>query len=232
MIISPVKLRAKSFFSNQKGLALVEFAFVAPLLLVLFFGVFELTRYILILQKVERSAYATSNIVSQYLPAQNPTIDPVNEISKNVMDSAVFPQVGRMLDSFYAPDNTRSIVTSVVKNASGTTTINWQIASGETFNDAVSIVNGLPANSITPAVKDTQATFSGDAAILAETAGMTIGENLIVVEVFYHYEPIVSDILARFGSPSLAQRTIVSRSYTMPRQGNLLYLPPDFPVAP
>lgn len=224
----------RKLFSNQHGLALVEFALCAPLLLTLFFGVVELTRFIVIMQKVERASYSLSNMTIQYLPAQNPVVSAANEISEDNITGNVFPQLSRIMAPNNANEDLRVIITSVVNTAvtpPPTVTINWQIAGGGILAnaDTFSIVNGLTPAAISPAVQNTPATFTPE--IMAGLADMQQGENMIVVEVFYNYQPIVSDILIRFGMPSLAQRTLVSRVYSMPREGNLLALPPSFPVA-
>ncbi len=222
------------FISNRRGSALVEFALAAPLLLTLFFGVVELTRFIVIMQKVERASYSLSNIVIQYLPAQDPAVNILGEISEDNMNNSVFPQLASIMNPNNAAGDLRAIVSSVVNTAATAPpviTINWQIAGGGTFTnaDTFSVVNGLAPSAINSSVRDTTATFTPE--IMADLANMQQGENIIVVEVFYNYQPLVSDILTRFGMPSLAQRTIVSRVYSIPRQGNLLALPPSFPVA-
>ncbi len=221
----------KSLISNQRGLALVEFAFVAPLLLALIFGVVELTRYIIILQKVERTTYALSNIVVQYLPAQYPAVSPSNEISEANINNDAFAQISKMMSPYNNSADISTIITSVVKTDSAPPNdkiIEWQIAGGGTLSnsDTFSIVNGVAPGAVSPAVRNTNAIFNAD--IQTTLVDMQKGENFIVVEVFYNYRPIVSDILSRFGAPSLAQTTIVSRNFAMPRQGNLLDLPPDF----
>ncbi len=219
----------KSFLTNQKGLALVEFALFAPLLLVLFYGVVELTRYAIILQKVERTAYSVSNMVGQYLPAKNPAVDPVNEISVDNLNNNVFAQISKMMDPYNANGDMRAIVTSVVSEGGFPPVIQWQIAGGGTLEngDTVSIANGLAPSAIDASVKGTNAVFNGETR--GYLANMQGGENLIAIEVFYDYRPLVSDILTRFGANSLARQTLISRVYTMPRYGNLLTLPPTFP---
>jgi Flp pilus assembly protein TadG len=45
----------RTFNKSEEGLALIEFAFAIPVLIILFIGVVELTRYVLIVQKIEKS---------------------------------------------------------------------------------------------------------------------------------------------------------------------------------
>lgn len=218
----------RSLISNQRGLAMVEFALVAPLLLALIFGVVELTRYIIIFHKVERTTYSISNLVTQYLPAQYPTVSAENEISQGNIENNVFDNITKMMDPYDNQSDLATIVTSVVKNNSGDKLIQWQLAGGGSLSnsDTKSIVNNLSPGAVGPAVRDTKTAFNAD--IEAQLVDMQTGENFIVVEVFYNYRPMLSDILTRFGSPTLAQSTIISRNFAMPRQGNLLDLPPKF----
>ena len=211
----------RTLLANKQGLALVEFALCAPLLLMLIFGVVEITRFIVIMQKVERASYALSNMTVQYLPAQDPHVSVLNEISEPNVRNAIFPQLARIMYPDNAAGNLRAIITSVVNTAVDPAPpniiLNWQISGAGSLNnaDTVSVVNGF-----TPpdAVK-----FNAE--IEGYLAGMQQGENIIIVEVFFNYQPIFSDILTRFGAPSLAQRTLIARTYSLPRAGNLLTLP-------
>lgn len=220
-----------SFISNQRGSALIEFVFLAPLLFALFFGVIELSRYIIILQKLERLTYSMSTMVITYNPALNPSLDPVAEINADNLNNFVFTQVSRVMNPYNDPDDTRSIISSVTKGPNvAPPNINWQIAGGGNLNnaDTVSIVNGLKPSEIDATVRGTVASFN--ATINAQLATMELDENMIVIENFYVYRPVVSEFLVSLGLPALAETTLVSRVYTMPRYGKLRDLPPDFPV--
>lgn len=223
-----MKCFLRNFFMNKQGAALVEFVFILPLLLTLVFGVIELTRFIIIMQKVERAAYSLSNVVGQYLPAGTVNADPANMISVNNINNDVFIQIGRVLAPYNDSSDFRAMVSSVTKTGADVSSpirINWQIAGGGTLNnaDTISIVNGvyLPSN-IRSGVGDT-ATFNPE--IMGYLATMQNQENMLVIEVFYNYRPIAGDLLVALGAPSLAQRTLVSRVYSMPRQGELTTLP-------
>ena len=211
---------------NNKGLALIEFAIFLPLFLVLFFGTVELARYIIIMQKVERTAFSISGIIVQYLPAQTPVVDEVNEISVANMDNNVFPQLSRIMGEYGNVADLRAIVTSVSKKDVNNIVINWQRASpntsGKLNKSVVSIVNGLKPSAINKKVNGTVVKFNEE--ILDTLSTMQINENMIVVEVFYSYTPIVLNMLTVFGVPHIEAQTMISRVYTMPRYGSLLKL--------
>ena len=217
----------RSLFSNNQGLALIEFTFIAPLLLVLVFGVVELTRFIIIVQKVERTAYSLSNVVGQYLPAGTAGAATANMISVTNINNDVFPQLRRVLDPYNATADFRAMITSVRKAGAGPNPIriSWQIAGGGTLSnaDTLSIVNGVnPPSNVKSAVG---ATAIFNAEIMGYLATMQNQENMIVVEVFYNYRPLLSLFLSGLGASSLAQKTLISRVYTLPRQGDLITLP-------
>lgn len=227
----------KSFISNQNGLAFIEFALLAPLLLVLFFGVIEITRYIIIFEKVERAAFSLTSIVGRYTPATAAALPA--EINVNEINNNVFPQLARGMSPYSAAGDMGTVISSVTKVDAagkhrginygvGAKIVDWQIVGGGTLSnaDTVSIVSNLNVSAITPAVQNTPAVF--DAAINADLATMLPEENMLVVEVFYQYRPIVADILTNLGAPTFADTTLVARIYSRPRNGDLITLPPTF----
>lgn len=222
------------FIHNERGVALIEFAVFVPFLLFLFLGSIEFTRFIIIQEKVERTAYALSEIIDQYLPDGTDGASAESMISVKNITENVFAQFPRIMDPYVDPSNFRTIASSVLKTSAAAPNdiiIKWQIASDKEngnldSDDTVSIVNNLKADKINPSVKDSTATFN--AAILSNLSTMQVGENMIVVEVFYRYNPMFSDFLKTIGAESLTNKAIISRVYSMPRQGSLLTLPPQF----
>lgn len=53
------------FFRDERGFAAAEFALWLPLILLILFGCFEATRYIMIHQKLDRAATQVADLVSQ-----------------------------------------------------------------------------------------------------------------------------------------------------------------------
>lgn len=208
------------FRRDERGVALIEFALVMPFLIVVLFGGIELTRYILITQKVAKAAFMMNNVVTQYLPATATAQD--GEIDVTEMQY-VFLQLDRMMEPFDVPERQVAIATSVVKTAPTTIVVKWQIAGGGSLTSEVaSAVNGAgPSN---PGGADSAAPFSGADPTLST---MTVDENMVVMEVFYRYEPILNFILEPFDL-ELPARTLVQRAYFVPRKGALICLPPTY----
>ena len=240
----------KRFLKHEGGVALIEFVLVFPFLFLLLFGGIEVIRLLYIQQKLEKAGYVIADVVTRYDPAQKPL--QAGEISVAEMNTNVFPIMGRIMSEFKDPTKQAVIVTSIV-NVSGTLKIQWQMGSpnpGNTTynsmsgttdafgNTTKSMVNGLDVGAITAAVVNTTPTFPGfstESGLL--TSGMPNGENVIISEVFFYYTPIMQSALqgvnTLFNSATpfyLSPKIYVKRTYFVPRNGNLVYLPPTFPV--
>ena len=207
----------------------MEFVLISPFILLMLFGGIELTRFMVVVQKVDKAAYALADLTAQSQPA---TADRASsEISVAQMNGTVFPQLQALMDPYDAATNGAAIVASI-RRERDVIRIKWQIAApgGYTDGETVSGVSGLsPAavNAAGASLRDRAATFSGDTA--TDIAGMLGYENMIVSEVFFRYRPILSEVLLRLHLPfTLGETTLVRRIYSRPRNGNLICLPPTF----
>lgn len=228
-----------------EGTALIEFVIVFPVLFMMLFGCLEITRMLIIQQRLERSGYVVSDIITRYLPATSGA--KAGEINEQQLEDNVFPTFSRVLGFFSKADDQAIIVTSLVKEGSDLK-IKWQKASTtdklvgcdtDTPNTCVeSIVNGLAPGGIGSGVLDTTASFPSD--MDATLATMPDGENMIVSEVFFYYRPLYKKLLQSMNNSNpgkdfmhnffLDQRIFVKRSYFVPRNEPLVSLPPSFPA--
>lgn len=123
----------RRFFTSPKGVAMVEFALVLPLLLFLFGGTIELTRYVLANQKVDKAANSLGDYASQL---ENPK-------SMNVAD------LDKAFDTLVKPfDTTESgfILTGVRLNeANNRPEISWQHKRGSVDGSEVGEGENSPA---------------------------------------------------------------------------------------
>lgn len=217
------------FIRARQGIAFVEFALVAPMIFFVLFGAIELTRFMVIVQKVDKTAYAMADLVAQMTPATAQRRD--GEIDVDEMNTVVFRQLPALMDPYEAGIYGSAIVSSI-RRERDTTRIKWQIASQGGYNgaDALSIVSGLtPAsvNSSGASLRDRPASFTGEAA--TEIGNMLGYENMIVSEVFFRYRPILSDLMTALNLPwRMGETTLVRRIYSRPRNGNMICLPPTF----
>lgn len=235
------------FARSHHGVALIEFAIVFPFFFLLLFGGIEITRLILIQQKLEKAGYVLADIVTQYNPAT--ATGAAGEVSVTEITSNVFPQLSRIMNPYADTGRQAAIITSVEK-LNGNLFIRWQIAGAGSLSGCDSqptptcvrsVVNNLAPAAITGAVRGTTPSFPGpeSAAIAGFVPTASNSGNFVVSEVFYRYEPILQSLLQGVGGVStgvggfnffLPARIYVKRTYFTPRNGSLLALPPTFPV--
>jgi|GEM_PF-1474063 len=210
----------KRFLRHQQGVALIEMVFVMPMLLLLVLGGAELTRYVLISQKIDKAAYALADVISQSAPSGAGSLTESSVVSTlNMYDSLMRP--------FDNQARQAAIVTSV-QRCSGNNRVLWQAAGGGVMSNGqtLSIVNGLPPSAIGPAVRNTNATFPGS--VSSQLVGMLDEENMIVMEVFYSYRPFLADALFGLFEFSVEPTMLIRRAYLHPRNGTLNCLLPGF----
>lgn len=124
---------ATKFRSSAHGLAMIEFALVLPVLLLLFGGVIEMTRYVLAHQKVDKAA----NSLADFLGQQNSPGD----FPLATLDAA--------FDKLVAPFDTAQsgfIVTGITLNNQSVPTITWQHSRGAVQASKIGSGNGQTAN--------------------------------------------------------------------------------------
>lgn len=185
------KVSKLALLNNEKGIAAIEFALVAPVFSVLLLGCVDAAYYLIAHQKISRSAYTVSNLMTQM-------DEGLSESQVSDMMLAL-DQVSRPFD---VSDSGVATVTAVIgEGTDGAAPDNYKIAWKRCYG----------ANSSTStygAVGDTISTSSGDipANMIVATA-----QILVITEVEYNFEPI-------FGFIPFTD-TIKYSSYFRPRRG-------------
>lgn len=112
----------KKLKHDERGLALIEFAFLLPVLILMFYGIVEVSRYIQMHQKVDNAGRALVDLLNQNL---NLTAKTVNDLMGTVPD---------MIAPFDA-GGVGIIVSSikVLENETEPTTL-WQMSYGDIRN--------------------------------------------------------------------------------------------------
>lgn len=147
-------------FRAREGIAFVEFAITLPFLLLLFMGAVEVTRYIIVVQKVEKAAITLSDLVAQASETTGTEL--------NVMMLAA----GQVILPYSFDANGYAIVSSVTRTGSAAPLVSWQFGGGGTW------------------VQPSQIGAAGSVASMPPGFLMNSGENVIVAEVFYNYTPL------------------------------------------
>lgn len=219
----------KHLHKSTQGAAFIELAFVLPLLLLLIFASVEMSRYIIIGQKVDKVAYTLADIITQATPG-NETPPGPDALTRDELDR-ILANLNTLMAPYPRPNASTVVATSVRRDGNLPPRVKWQRAGGGTINDPDlrSDVNDIQINAITPAVKNMDAQFTPEIRnVMAGYGGMLPNENMIVVEVFYRFEPIYTRVLRGIGFDLLGSRTLHRTAFFRPRKGDLVVLPPDF----
>ena len=176
---------AGRFLKDRRGSILIEMAFAVPILLILTLGCFDTARYILLHQKLDRAASTMADLVSR------PT-----GISATQIDS-MFSAASELVQPFTLSTDGHVIVTSMSRVAGDVARIDWQHTGGGSLTATSSI--GSTAG-----------------AVASLPTGFTVseGENVIVAEVFFDFEPMFLDQILDPG-------VITHLAVRKPRRGDL-----------
>jgi Flp pilus assembly protein TadG len=146
---------------NKDGVAYVEFALSLPFLLVLFIGSVEVTRFIIVSQKVEKSAVTISDVVSQ---AENITTTQLNQL---------ITAVEQVMQPYSFDSNGFVVISSVSKTGTNAPRINWQYTGGGTWT------------------QPSQIGTTGLTATLPNGLTLNDRDTVIIAEVYYNYTTLI-----------------------------------------
>ncbi|HUO11774.1 MAG TPA: TadE/TadG family type IV pilus assembly protein [Caulobacteraceae bacterium] len=160
--------KPRRLFHDARGVAAVEFALIAPLLLLLYFGVVELTQGAMTEQRAAHTASTIADLVAQ---DQTITAAQVSDIFS----------VGGTLMYPYPTTTLKMRVSSLTADAHDNVTVAWSQASGMTALTKGASVT-VPANVIS----------AGGSAIMGETQytytsvfGRILPQPVVFNEVYY-----------------------------------------------
>lgn len=147
---------------DETGVAAVEFALMLPFLLLLLVCGFELSRYILINQKVEKSVYTVADIVSQQTSVTTAQLDQIILAASEIMRPHDIGGKGRI------------ILSSIYKSGDSPPTVQWQYTGGGTLNRSSQVGSA-----------NAQATLPND-------LDLNDKDNVIVAEFYYEITPLLT----------------------------------------
>ena len=136
----------RRFLKANRGLAAVEFAFVAPVMVVMFYGAIEIVEAVDCKVRVSDMASTTADLVAQSVAVSTTDINNIFGASNAIL----FP---------YPSGGTKIVVSSLVDNGHGGATVAWSEAQNTTKRTQGSTV-AVPAGLIVSG--------SGGSVILAE----------------------------------------------------------------
>ncbi len=154
--------RLRRFIRGSEGVAIVDFALVVPILVLLLLGSMEVGRYVLLNQKLSRVAISSSDLVSRAKHAVTADINQVFAAAEYSMRPFDLGVDGIVFITSVSTDDTLPV----------SPTISWQMSGGGTgtFTSAVGTTIGASAN-------------------LPAGFAMEENQNIIIAEVFFSYQP-------------------------------------------
>jgi Flp pilus assembly protein TadG len=215
------KKSLKKLLKCCSGVTAVEFAFFIPILFILLIGSVELSRYIIIIQKLDKTAYTIADMIAQTEP--NTPGQPIENVKlTQVMIEDVLSLYEELMSPYWESDLAVAAALSFTQyNTSTPPTIDWGVTGGGTSNaKAVSDITGQSISAHS-SLAGSSVNLSADLQnIVNSTFSFFQDENVIVVEAFYEYKPLFVSTLINI-PPKLLKRT----TFFAPRYGNLGYLP-------
>ncbi len=184
----------------ERGVAFVEFAICLPFLIILFFGCIEVSRYFLVIQKVEKTLDLMTDVIGQ---ADQSSVTQQLTTEGVASTLAAAPE---MMMPYDMGTRGKIIVTSVsmveVTPGNNRAFINWQACGGGT-NPAVSAFGTASGNKASP-----------NQATLPTSFTMQPGEEALLGEIFYNFSPILMQDM-------IGDIRLTRRVFFVPRLGSL-----------
>lgn len=161
----------RTLISDIRGLAATELALCSPFIIVLMISGYEMSRFILLHQKVDKVAYTISDVVTQNNSVTQAQLNVFMTAGKEIMKPFGFGSSGVI------------IITSVYKDVGANPTVSWRYTSSGS--------NGSLART---------STIGNIGATATLPAGLTLNDrdNLIITEVYYSYTPVFTGIYSYF----------------------------------
>lgn len=124
----------RRFRDDRKGVSAVEFALIAPIMILFYFGMAELCQGFMAQKRTEHVASAIADLVAQTEEVTTAELDDVFQVAVQVMRP--FPTT-----------TLRQRITSVTRDSSGVAKVDWSAHSNWSARNSGSTVS-LPANLI------------------------------------------------------------------------------------
>lgn len=163
--------RLRRIRRDTSGVAAIEFALIAPVLLMLFIGCVEVTFKIWSTQKAEKLAVTLADVVAQSQEVKAADLAALVSSIDKIMDPFPFAESDGVvyITSVYLPQPEED-------EALGDPIVNWQYKKG-----SLSTISKIGTE--------------GSDAVLPEDFELNERDNVIVAEVFYKYEPIAPGLM-------------------------------------
>jgi hypothetical protein len=208
--IRQARCRLRKLHRDASGLAMIEFAFAAPILLVMGMAGMEAANYATVSMRLNQAAVHIADNVSRSGERTTLAVQRIYEEDVNDIFIGVNLQTGEGIDLY---ENGRVIVSSIERNSSGGQWIHWQRCKGKANHASAYGAEGHGK---------TGTAFKGPGPAGEELQAET-GEAVIFVEIFYTYQPVVGNSFSDVFGPSLQMRTEAAFNVRNPRDLSELF---------
>jgi Flp pilus assembly protein TadG len=164
----------RRFVRGQQGIAAIEFAAIAPVLVIMFLATFDGGRAIAAYMKVRAATYALASITNQYATIQSTDMTSILGATAKVM--APFPTSG----------TTPTVIISQIQiNASSVSKYEWSATLNGTAHTVGNTVSpAVPANMVVPSsyliLAEVSYTYVPLFGFFGSSSGITFNDNLYV----------------------------------------------------
>ncbi|WP_313526568.1 TadE/TadG family type IV pilus assembly protein [Shinella sp.] len=124
--------RLRRFVEDRRGVGAIEFAIVAPLLIMAYVSAFEISVAVTVSRKINRASATVSDLLTQNQTTNKATLDTMKTVTKTVI--APFSQDGYSLK-----------ITGIAVAADGKATVAWSRDQNEQRPYATGLVVTLPS---------------------------------------------------------------------------------------
>jgi Flp pilus assembly protein TadG len=133
---APRGLLRRAFLRDQRGVSAIEFAFIAPLMVLLYMGLSELTLSMMAERRASRSASAVADLIAQSAAS----------VTNAEVDQAL--NIGKAVVAPYATTGLTIRVTSVRADANAVPKVKWSKVQGSALSKLTqnTTANPFPAN--------------------------------------------------------------------------------------
>lgn len=196
------KLRTAA--QDKSGVAMIEFAFIAPILLVVGMASLEAANYAMVLMRLNQAAVHVADNSSRIGDRSVLAVTQIHEEDMNDLFIGVNIQAGEYLDLY---ENGRVVVSSLEQNEDGGQWIHWQRCKGKKRSVSSYGAEGTG---------ETGTSFDGIGEPGSELQAEP-GEAVMFVEIFYTYRPLVGNGFSDAFGPSLEMRAEAAFNVRNPR---------------
>lgn len=163
----------KQWLNEQKGVAYIEFALCAPILLLLLGGAIDVTRMVLLHQKVEKAVFTVGDLVTR-LQTETDVCTNIKNLETSVVRDMIKP-------FNWEEESFQFVMTSVIGARQG----------GDPGNAVEDLMEWRYNQKVTSLIGPFSGAYVSPATLPKTLKGLDTNERLIVTEMVYTFRPIL-----------------------------------------